>query len=189
VEAAGATLCFPVRVEATATAGRRLVATRPLKRGDVVLEDGAAALGPLHSTSPLCLECSVLLPRPAFTCPYCGFPLCGSGCVRGPRHRLECDLLSAKGLKVKITEGDRPAVEYQAVMLLRLLAGPADQLARTDLLCDHADLLTLEEREVYRAGVVRVVQGLMPGDWTEDQLLRWEEPNSLVTIPAAGISR
>jgi hypothetical protein len=161
-------------VEASEELGRRLVATRAVRRGEVVLVDQPAAMGPLHASAPLCLECSAPLPCPTFGCPYCGFPLCGEACVRGPVHELECGLLSAKKQKVKITKGDRPAVEYQAIMLLRLLCGPADQLARTDLLSDHVSKLSRQEREVYKAGVVRVVQGLLPaGDWTEEQLFRY----------------
>jgi len=78
-----------------------------------------------------------------------------------------------KGTKVKITRGDIPAIEYQSVMLIRLLLGDPADVARVDLLTDHVDKLTAEEREVYGAGVVKVVQGLKIGTWTQEQLFRY----------------
>ena len=100
-------------VEEHATLGRRLLATRDLRQGEVVLVDRPAAVGPLHTTTPLCLECSALLPRPSFACPCCGFPLCAPACVGGERHLPECRALATHGTKVKILQGGKPAVEYQ----------------------------------------------------------------------------
>ena len=60
----------------------------------------------------------------------------------------------------------------QVIMLLRLLLAPPEELARVDLLSDHVERLTMEEREAYRLGVVRVIQGLKIGEWTEEQLYR-----------------
>jgi len=75
---------------------------------------------------------------------------------------------------VKIIRGDIPAVEYQVIMLLRLLLSGKEELARVDLLSDHVDKLTQVEREVYGAGVVKVIRdGLKFGNWTEEQLLRY----------------
>ena len=73
-------------------------------------------------------------------------------------------------------------------MLIRLLLGDPAELARTDLLSDHVDKLTKQEREVYGSGVVKVIrtatchsvdchphkviQGLKIGNWTQEQLFR-----------------
>ena len=43
---------------------------------------------------------------------------------------------------------------------------------RADLLSDHVEKLSPEEVSGYRAGVVRVIQGLHIGDWTDEQLFR-----------------
>merc|ERR1711990_637289 len=117
--------------------------------------DRPSALGPLHQTTPVCLECTALLPSPTFGCPQCGFPLCGQDCVGGPYHAKECHALKMKGTKIRLLLGD-----------------PAD-VARVDLLTDHVEKLTAEEREVYGAGVVKVVQGLKIGTWTQEQLFRY----------------
>jgi len=93
--------------------------------------------------------------------------------VGGPNHAKECHALKMKGTKVKITRGDIPAIEYQSIMLIRLLLGDPADIARVDLLTDHVDKLTPEEREVYGVGVVKVVQGLKIGNWTQEQLFRY----------------
>jgi len=165
--------CFPIRVDQHPHLGRRLVATRDIKRGEILLTDRPSAMGPLHQTRPVCLECMAYLPSPSFGCPHCGFPLCGQDCVGGPNHAKECRALKMKGTKVKITRGDVPAIEYQSVMLIRLLLGDPAEVARVDLLSDHVDKLTPEEREVYGAGVVKVVQALKIGNWTQEQLFRY----------------
>ena len=46
-------------------------------------------------------------------------------------------------------------------MLIRLLLGDPAELARTDLLSDHVDKLTKQEREVYGLGVVKVIRTII----------------------------
>jgi len=76
-------VCFPIKVDSDPAFGRRLMAVRNIQRGEIIMIDSPSALGPTHSSLPLCLECSTLLPHPTFTCPYCGYPLCGQSCVGG----------------------------------------------------------------------------------------------------------
>merc|ERR1711962_1206868 len=183
-------VCFPIRVEEHPVLGRRLLAVRPIPMGSIVLTDLPSCLGPTHSSLPLCLECSKLLPCPSFACPYCGYPLCGKPCMGGPRHQAECEVINQAGKKVKISRGDREAVEYQVIMLLRLLLSGKEELDRVDLLSHHVDKLTQVEREVYGAGVVKVIrEGLKLGNWTEEELFRYISiirTNACVVDPGAG---
>ena len=126
--------CFPFTVR-TGEAGRTLFAARDIKLGEasggendstgnllqVVLEERAAAVGPAHSTPPVCLGCYSLVSHTTPDCPGCGFPCCGPDCWGSPQHQPECGAFSRAGVRVRVARTGRPAQEYQVSNTGRLM--------------------------------------------------------------------
>ena len=136
------------------------------------MEDKPVAVGPVHSTLPVCLECYQFV-NLDYECEGCGFPMCDQLCAGGETHAQECQVFRAAGAKVKIIRADQEMVEYQVIMVLRLLLGSEADLARTGMLCDHLEALGDVERRVYGENVVRVIrEKLGLNQFTEQQILR-----------------
>jgi len=157
--------------------------------------DFPSAVAPIHTSLPICLECYCLLPADNWIeCPKCGFPLCSQECAGGQNHAKECSAFARAGIRVDIgafkecsafaragirvdigasASWDKPAKEYQCLMLLRLLLTSKEELERVDLLTHHAEKLSKDEKEVYCDGVVDMVQMLLGSQWSKEQLLRY----------------
>lgn len=50
-------LCFPYEVVQKEGIGRCLVATRKIEPGELIFQEDALTIGPLHDTKPVCLGC------------------------------------------------------------------------------------------------------------------------------------
>jgi len=152
--------------------GRHIVAVRDIEELEVIMEDNPVAVGPLHATEPMCLECNSVVGPAEYLCD-CGFPMCDSYCAKGENHRKECLIYRKAGVKVEIKDWDRKGVEYQAIMVLRLLCLDKVSLMRVLLLCDHVEILTEIEKGVYMENVVDFIRDkLKQKMWTRDQILR-----------------
>ena len=164
--------CFPFKVVEDEALGRRIIAVRDINQMEVVMEDKPVAVGPVHSTLPVCLECYKFVNLDV-VCPGCGFPMCDEQCIGGPTHAPECKVFSDAGVKVKIIRGDQNAAEYQAIMVLRLLLCGEVDLARTGMLTDHLEKLGEVERSVYGENVVQVITDkLKLKQFSEQQIFR-----------------
>lgn len=75
---------------------RRLVTTRDLKAGELILKESPAVVGPRMASVNLCLGCFAPRPQGQLSmCTRCGVaPICGPACEDAPGHsRAECALL------------------------------------------------------------------------------------------------
>ena len=104
-----------------------MVAARPIKAGEPVLEDlpltyGPCCLtGPTPGSLPVCLGCY----RPVdgtCVCSRCGWPVCGDECSRVAQHRdNECRLFEDSGYRPDVAGMDygRPQLDYAAISPIR----------------------------------------------------------------------
>ncbi|EDW81960.1 uncharacterized protein Dwil_GK25543 [Drosophila willistoni] len=81
-------------------AGRGVVATRHLKRGEIIFRDSPLLIGlAAHEEDSLnaCSVCMILLPDTRFMCRQgCGLPVC-SLCAKKKQHKTDCDLFRSWG--------------------------------------------------------------------------------------------
>jgi len=115
-------LCFPYKVELRDQLGRILVATRNIKKGEVICEEVPAIVGPYSRSTPQCLQCfKILHTGHKYTCSGCGYPMCGDQCSSGNYHKEECMVFRQSGLKVEVTDMEYFDSQYSAISVLRLL--------------------------------------------------------------------
>merc|ERR1719228_1385353 len=115
-------LCFPYKVEFRDQLGRILVATRNIKKGEVICEEVPAIVGPYSRSTPQCLQCfKILHTGHKYTCSGCGYPMCGDQCSSGNYHKEECMVFRQSGLKVEVTDMECFDSQYSAISVLRLL--------------------------------------------------------------------
>lgn len=105
--------------------GRHVVATRNVKRGEVILQERPLVRGPKLVSEPMCLGCSVKLTLPAefapfYQCSGCRWPLCGPKCEKSPVHRAECALIGQAG-RICPIEGLQVSSGYSVIVPLRCL--------------------------------------------------------------------
>ena len=63
------------------------MATRDILATELIIAEGAAALGPCPNTVPRCLTCLASLDADtAYSCDNCGFPFCGPACCKSDFH-------------------------------------------------------------------------------------------------------
>ena len=147
---------------------------RDIKQGEVIMEDKAVAVGPVHNTTPVCLQCYKFVSATDYWCDGCGYPMCDEECARGATHAQECAVFRSAGARVDILHTDNDAVEYQVILVLRLLLGSKEDIARTNLLSHHVETLGEVERIVYRENVVKIIrEKLKLRQWSEEDIFRY----------------
>jgi len=114
---------LPYRVEESDDAGRFLVASRDIEKGEVVLSDLPLVAGPIYTrTRPVCLECLRHLEEATSqNCLGCGMPLCGDQCQGGPWHRSECQVFKEAGMREEIDDFGECHPLYSCITPLRML--------------------------------------------------------------------
>jgi hypothetical protein len=164
--------CYPWTVEKREGVGRVLVAVRDIKYLEIILEDDPIGLSPTQDTPQLCLQCFKLIPETDHFICSCGFPMCGTACAAGDRHKPEHDLYTTAGVKA------RGKPEYPLVMPIRLLQqmeeNPSlrDRLAR---LMDHREERMLETSswELTETHLVNPLKKLSgKKNWTSEEIQR-----------------
>ena len=103
-------------------AGRILVATRRIRKGELIFTESPAVVGPYSRSGPQCLQCFRKFAREdlrEYRCPGCGYPMCGDECSRGKYHAEECQILARAA--VHITDLESLNTNYCAITVLRLL--------------------------------------------------------------------
>ncbi|KAI4456979.1 set and mynd domain containing arthropod-specific member 4 isoform a [Holotrichia oblita] len=115
-------VCKPFMICEDEFLGRYLVATKPLKPGDVVIKEDPLIWGPSQITVPVCLGCGVALSnKTARPCQKCGWPMCSEICQNSPSHIPECSYTTNRGDKVSIKNFNIPHPSYQCITVLRCL--------------------------------------------------------------------
>ena len=96
------------------------MATRKIRKGELICRETPAIVGPYCRVSPQCLQCFRRFPTgPSYWCEGCGFPMCSSDCSTGKYHVEECPILARARLTFSHTEDIDG--NYSAVSVLRLL--------------------------------------------------------------------
>ncbi|XP_055907545.1 SET domain-containing protein SmydA-8 [Eupeodes corollae] len=106
--------------------GRHLIATRDIKRGEIILREQPFIYGPKVACHPLCLGCHRQLSAPPpgeknfYKCSKCSWPLCGAQCEKSPHHLEECQLMAEKKFGCKIDYSKEPKKESAYCVILPL---------------------------------------------------------------------
>ena len=108
---------------------RYLRASEDIKAGDTIFEEYPLNRGPVCTpdpTQPVCLGCYQFLgnkPSERHDCMKCGWPLCSTACEKSPEHLPECQMFSAKNVKISSESFDYDDIEpmYDIICPLRIL--------------------------------------------------------------------
>lgn len=164
----------PYEIRCNPIVGRCLVATRDLGAGETVFREEAVAVGPLHETRPVCLEClqpvgepnerpRLISPTPlklsgpvdSAACAGCSLPLCNKDeCSkhRNYHSHRECELLQKASPFIDLLMMD-PHPFYQCIMPLRCLLlkeTDPDKWAAVKVACIIYDpLIRLSRKTLY----------------------------------------
>lgn len=108
--------------------GRYCVATRNIKKGEIILKEMPLLIGPKTVTPAICLGCHKFLFVPPGQdnfnlCSQCSWPMCDYLCENNPNHQKECELFVSKHFNpdIKFTTPGKIESNYCGIMLLRLL--------------------------------------------------------------------
>ena len=99
-----------------------MVATRKVKKGELIFSERPAVVGPYSRSVPQCLQCFRMFGRgdlEDYRCTGCGYPMCGVECSQGNYHTEECQILARAA--VNITDLESLDTNYSAITVLRLL--------------------------------------------------------------------
>ncbi|XP_018322879.1 SET domain-containing protein SmydA-8-like [Agrilus planipennis] len=114
--------CFPFKICEDPHLGRYLKATKPIKKGEKVLQELPLVWGPLQHTKPVCLGCGKgLNSQTCRPCEKCGWPVCSERCEKSSNHIPECSFTTAVGKRITIDVFDAPHPSYQCITPLRCL--------------------------------------------------------------------
>ncbi|KAK7865623.1 hypothetical protein R5R35_009789 [Gryllus longicercus] len=112
----------PLRLQRCARLGRYLAAARPLRAGELLLQEAAALLGPrADACAPSCLRCLRALPRPPPLCAdCCAAPLC-PGCrhADAPLGESECAWLRGRAGAPPDLSRPRTVLVLRALLMRR----------------------------------------------------------------------
>jgi len=96
---------------------RYVVASRPIKAGEVILKEEPLVLAPFDNPNFVCLGCYKTVDG-SIRCSACGWPVCGKACEASKDHQAECGLSRhAKPFVAQLEPRD-----MSAVLPLRCLA-------------------------------------------------------------------
>nr|XP_045607352.1 uncharacterized protein LOC123763989 [Procambarus clarkii]XP_045607353.1 uncharacterized protein LOC123763989 [Procambarus clarkii]XP_045607354.1 uncharacterized protein LOC123763989 [Procambarus clarkii]XP_045607355.1 uncharacterized protein LOC123763989 [Procambarus clarkii]XP_045607356.1 uncharacterized protein LOC123763989 [Procambarus clarkii] len=130
--------------------GRHLVARRGVRPGEVLLVEPPLVLALRAKSPPYCLSC--FRRAGEFTCPDCGFFLCGAQCLT-EEHQEECALLRRLGLG----DSSEEARQEEKVIWERLASLPCEERTQAQALLQQAQKTLHQQRclEVLRQYVVQ----------------------------------
>lgn len=101
------------------------MATRPIKRNEVIMLESPIVFGPKLVSEPMCLGCNVkLVLEPGqekfYECSGCKWPMCAKRCEKNPVHLAECRAIGQAGQACPIV-GSQISSGYCAIVTLRCL--------------------------------------------------------------------
>ncbi|XP_023338881.1 protein msta isoform X2 [Eurytemora carolleeae] len=107
------------RIEWKEGRGRCLVATTTIQPGQIIFREKCVVKGPLHNTSPVCLNCLSKVSG-EYKCSDCYLPLCKPEC-KGDHQTFECNLFQLAKNKIDISDFTPACPLYQCITPLRCL--------------------------------------------------------------------
>ncbi|KAK8726625.1 hypothetical protein OTU49_009961 [Cherax quadricarinatus] len=138
----GGGLAGVLKVGVNPVYGRHLLAARGMKAGEVLLVEPPLLLALRAKSSPYCSSC--FRRAETFTCPSCGFFLCGPECLT-EAHREECVVLRRLGL-ADPSEEERQ--QEERVMWEHLAAMPCEQRAQAQVLLQQVQTTSRQQRRL-----------------------------------------
>ncbi|XP_064081056.1 SET domain-containing protein SmydA-8-like isoform X2 [Macrobrachium nipponense] len=133
------TVDCPMDISVSETFGRHLVATRDILPGELLLIEPPVVLTVRPRSPPYCTLCFKRAEQ--FTCPSCGFFLCGPECMTD-EHKDECLLLQRFGF----AEAEREKLQDERLLWDRLSAMPPEQQEQARVLLKQAQESSLLQR-------------------------------------------
>ena len=132
--------CWPYQVSEVPGVGRVVLAGRGVAAGEELWREEELVVGPSTKVPPVCLGCGRRVSG-RVRCPGCQWPLCSESCPEIWRHSdTECRVIAPSGRHVPDSEGqDEDCPLYRAIMVLRVLQLPPEQLDYVLQFMDHGD--------------------------------------------------
>ena len=134
--------CYPYTVSRMEGVGRVLLASRTIEPGEEIFREEEMVVGPNRKTPPVCLGCGRKVSG-TVRCPGCGWPMCSvNNCPEIVQHtEQECGIIAATGERIEDNpEGnDQPSHFYKAIMTLRVLLLPDNDMSYLLEFMDHHD--------------------------------------------------
>ncbi|XP_068223057.1 SET domain-containing protein SmydA-8-like [Palaemon carinicauda] len=124
-------LACPMDISVSELIGRHLVATRDIHPGELLLIEPPLALTLRPRSPPYCTVCFKRAEE--FTCPSCGFFLCGPGCMTDA-HKEECSILQRFGF----AEAEREKLQDEKRLWDRIATMPVEQQEQARALLKQA---------------------------------------------------
>jgi len=135
---------IPFTLRYSEECGRGMIATRNIKRGEVIVEESPAVWGPKATNrGASCLECAspiTDLSRVIF-CPECNLHFCSTACSKSPAHIRECKAMKSLNISTTITMDNLSKLTL-VILVLRCILLPdtaPENWARLRLLQDHLE--------------------------------------------------
>ncbi|GLV35060.1 SET and MYND domain containing arthropod-specific member 1 [Carabus blaptoides fortunei] len=172
-------MCKPFKIGENDILGRYLVATRPIKAGEIILKEQPLIWGPSQITAPVCLGCGKILQQNfCIACRKCGWPMCSEKCQESKAHFPECVYTQQKGSRIVVSNFVFPHPNYQCLTILRILfqkendAKLWEKLMKLESHCKER-----KETEKYENDRVSVAQFIrkffkLEEKFTEEEILR-----------------
>eukprot|EP00092_Neocalanus_flemingeri_P001422 GFUD01001518.1.p1 GENE.GFUD01001518.1~~GFUD01001518.1.p1 ORF type:complete len:523 (+),score=123.72 GFUD01001518.1:307-1875(+) len=156
--------CFPFKVDCLEGVGRVIRAARDIAPGEEIFWEKEMVVGPSRSIPPVCLGCGRRVSG-RVRCAGCRWPICSNNCPEIELHTaLECEIIAPTGEHIPdCDDSAENSPFYQAIMPLRVLHLPQDDLDYVLQFMDHSedrDLKDTEEQVVKR----------IREDWGQEQL-------------------
>lgn len=164
--------------------GRHLVATREIKKGEILLREAPLIYGPKMSSTAVCLGCAVAL-KPEqqgnfYKCSKCAWPLCGKNCETSPLHLEECKLMTARNFKAKIDfdakNCNKQESAYCVILPLRcMLLKQSSKMNFDKFMSLESHLEQRKETPLYKvltANLVTFIQTILNlTEWSDNDIL------------------
>ncbi|XP_030557072.1 SET domain-containing protein SmydA-8 isoform X1 [Drosophila novamexicana] len=144
--------------------GRYLVASEPVQRGELLVQEQPLAIGPKCNGYVLCLAC--YRPDVQERCSLCGWPLCSicNGNATNPHLELECSVLQlGKARFYEMPAGSLHWPQLDCIMPLRVLLAKEAQPERwlnEVAPMEHHEQARRENADVWHADRVNIAQYL-----------------------------
>uniref|UniRef100_A0A336KXB9 CSON001018 protein n=1 Tax=Culicoides sonorensis TaxID=179676 RepID=A0A336KXB9_CULSO len=120
--------CKCYEIQLSDQLGRYCVATRNIKKGQIILKEKPTLIGPKTVTPAICLSCHKYLSPPPGQdnfnfCSQCNWPMCNFVCENEPIHQTECKIFAEKKFipNINFTSQGKTESNYCSIMALRLL--------------------------------------------------------------------
>jgi len=111
---------LPYRIGNSPDLGNFMVASRDLKKGEILFNEPPLCIGPNAVTLPICLHCYTPVDG-SFKCPKSGWPLCGPSCASKVAHNAEVVVPTQCDAKFEIDSYTEPCYLYECINVMRAL--------------------------------------------------------------------